>query len=200
MPPGAPPDVALPGLILARPSTRALARQDGAALQDLATPDTAGLMPGQRRGKARGADRAATAQLLGPLQLGGGLSEPQVWVVGTTRLFEPVVLCGVEHDGDIDRTRLPMRSVRACPGIGRERCCGHAIHPPVTLTATWPEHRHHVEGQPVTARFELAFLRMWTALRGRVGNHVPQASSRKALVNQRSSRWAEQQEPGSVDA
>lgn len=129
-------------------------------MEDLTAPDTAGLMPGQCRRKTLGADRAAAAQLLGLLQFGRRLGKPQIWIVGTTRLLEPVVLRGVKHDGDVDRTRCEMWSVSACPDVGRERYCGHAIHPPVMLIVTWLEHRSCVEGEPFTAWFAVAFLRM----------------------------------------
>src|SRR5262249_27429764 len=66
---------------LAGPTARTLAWDDGAVLEDLATPHAPGLLPGQRAVQARKLDRAMSAQLLGPLQLSRGLGEPQIRVL-----------------------------------------------------------------------------------------------------------------------
>ena len=56
--------------VLAGPTTRALARDDAAAFDDLAAPHTPRLLPIERRGQALPADRAVRAQHLGAFEVG----------------------------------------------------------------------------------------------------------------------------------
>src|SRR4051794_17039364 len=65
---------------LAGTATRPLARNHGTALEDLATPDTPGLVPLDRAGQALDAQRAVPAERLRQFQLGRGVREPQVRV------------------------------------------------------------------------------------------------------------------------
>ena len=71
--------------VLARPAPRALARDDRAALEDLAAPNAPRLLPFQRRGQALAPDRAFCAQRLGALEIARVLGEPQVGVLDMTR-------------------------------------------------------------------------------------------------------------------
>src|SRR5258705_4444610 len=71
--------------VLAWPSTRTLASDDRAALNDLATPNTPRLFAFQRRGEALAADRAIRAQRLCALEVKRGFGEPQVGVIDMTR-------------------------------------------------------------------------------------------------------------------
>src|SRR3954454_6517253 len=65
---------------LARTATRPLARDDRTTLEDLAAPDTPGLVPLDRAGQALDAQRALPAERLRQFQLGRGVREPKVRV------------------------------------------------------------------------------------------------------------------------
>src|SRR5882757_5077282 len=65
---------------LARTATGPLARDDSATLEDLAAPDTPGLVPLDRAGQALDAQRAVPAERLRQFQLGRGVREPKVRV------------------------------------------------------------------------------------------------------------------------
>ena len=71
--------------VLAWPSTRTLARDDRAALDDLAAPNTPRLLAFQRRVEALAADRAIRAQRLGALEVERVFGEPQIGVTDMTR-------------------------------------------------------------------------------------------------------------------
>src|SRR5205085_12604523 len=72
-------------VVLARTATRALAGNDDTGNDELATPDAPRLAPGQRLGEAPGPQRAGDAEGLGGLDVGRGLGEEQVRVLGPTR-------------------------------------------------------------------------------------------------------------------
>ena len=59
-------------VLLARPATGPLTRDDRATLEDLAAPDAPGLVPLHRAGEALDAQRAVPAERLGQLQLRPG--------------------------------------------------------------------------------------------------------------------------------
>src|SRR4051812_8568738 len=65
---------------LAGTTARPLTRNHGATLEDLAAPDTPGLVPLDRAGEALDAQRAVPAERLGQFQLGRGVREPEVRV------------------------------------------------------------------------------------------------------------------------
>ncbi len=72
-------------VLLTRATTRPLARNDGATLEDLATPDTPRLGPLDCAGEALGLQRATPAESLRDLEVGRSIGEPQVRVVLTAR-------------------------------------------------------------------------------------------------------------------
>jgi hypothetical protein len=71
-------------LLLARPSTGALAGDHHSLQEQLPTPDTPGLPSLQGAGEALGPDRAVQAQLLCDLHVLRGLGEEQLGVLPTT--------------------------------------------------------------------------------------------------------------------
>jgi hypothetical protein len=72
-------------VLLARTATRPLARDDRAALEDLATPDTPRLGPLDRAREALDTQRAVAAERLSHLEVGRRVGEPQVRVVLAAR-------------------------------------------------------------------------------------------------------------------
>src|SRR5215208_5459246 len=71
--------------VLAWTSTRTLARDDRAALDDLAAPNAPRLLAFQGGGQALATDRAIRAQRLGALEVERVFGEPQVGVTDMTR-------------------------------------------------------------------------------------------------------------------
>src|SRR4051794_1496483 len=71
--------------LLARAAPRSLARDHGAAFEDLAAPDAPGLAAVERAGQARRPHGAVGAEALGDLQLGRALGEPQLRVLDPAR-------------------------------------------------------------------------------------------------------------------
>src|SRR5688572_479614 len=69
-------------VVLAGTTARPLAGHDDAGDDELATPDAPWLTPREGLGEAPGAERAGDAQGLGGLDVGRGLGEEQVRVLG----------------------------------------------------------------------------------------------------------------------
>ena len=80
------------GDLLARAATRPLARDHRATLEDLAAPHAPGLVPLQRAGQARQADRALEAVALGELEVCRGLRESELRVLHSAGQLQAVPL------------------------------------------------------------------------------------------------------------
>jgi hypothetical protein len=74
--------------VLAGPTTPALERHDVAVTEDLATPDTTRLASLYRADQAHLARRTISAQRLGELEVGRGVSEPEIGIVYLTWQFD----------------------------------------------------------------------------------------------------------------
>src|SRR5690606_19596311 len=67
-------------VVLARTSSRPLARNDYAGDEQLAAPDSPWLTPGERAIEALPPDRAAEADRLGELHVSRGFGEEELWI------------------------------------------------------------------------------------------------------------------------
>ena len=92
---------------LTRTATRPLARDHGPTLENLAAPDTPGLVPLDRTGQALDAQRALPAERLRQFQLGRGVREPQV------RVELPTGQVCLDVDAHVDRGQRQTLKARS---------------------------------------------------------------------------------------